>query len=1237
MVYGDRKTAEIAKIPSAAASVRFLRSLSPRERLEGKLGLRIFRHPGEKGMILPVRAELVCERKDRARVTRRGFSSFLQFSFVFVCGLQVLSLCGCRSGVKLPTKSSKEYAEAVSAFYIGLGALQVGDDVHAESKLLEVTTLVPGEPAGWANWGVLALRQRKLDVAAQRIERARTLAPKNDQIYQLLGLLESSRGNSAAAIADWRKAVEMNPRNYRAAYQLAEEVERQGDANSDAEYQKLIQKILAAQPENLAAQLELGRIAAKSGDVPTLKSVLAQITSRSANWPSEVKEQLAELQAAADGPNPRAAAARTTFLRNTLMRVPEFRESLAVLKAPPGEEAEPFTHFLRLEQPDFTPAPPDTSLAFDVKSISNADSGSWTWIGAVALGSEGKPVIAEANGKEVRLASGAVMPFPGGPSNVSPAADGVLQIDFNYDFRTDLVLAGVGGVRLMRQDAPDKFTDVTANAKLPKGVTNAPYTGAWAIDIEADGDLDIVLGKKDGLPQVLRNNGDDTFTVIQPFPGISGVRAFAWADFDSDGNADAAIVDGAEHLHIFHNERQGQFREVALPANLPTVKAIGVADTDGDGVLDLVAVESNGTIASVSFDEKSGWSATTLVQIANPASILSGEVRLQIADLDNNGAMDLILSPVTSAPGQPAALPLIWLGDANSKFTLLDYASGPSRILDVADLSGDGRLDLLGFDAAGKPIQAVNHGSKNYHWQIVRPHAKQAVGDQRINPFGIGGEIEIRSGLLVQKQPINGPQLHFGLGNQTSAEVVRVVWPNGTVRAEFGVKADQEVVTEQRLKASCPFLFAWNGKQMEFVKDAVPWGSAIGLRINTLGSAAIATTGEWYKIRRDQLVPHDGYYDLRITAELWEVYYYDRIALMTVDHPVGTEIYVDERFVIPPQKLEFTTVNTPHPIARATDDNGQDVTELVNKLDGRALASFGKGQFQGITRDHYVEIDLGPDAPASGPLYLIAQGSIHDTESSLNVAITQGNRWHARGMSVEIPDGHGGWTAAQSNLGFPAGRKKTVLFNLTNIFKPGTPRKVRLRTNLEIYWDCIEWATGAPTADVKTKVLDPDVADLHYRGYSVIERPDPVAPAPEVPNYNEIEGTKQRWRDLIGYYTRYGDVRELLQKIDDRYVIVNSGDELSMRFAEQPAPATGWQRDFVLVGDGWIKDGDFNSTFSKTVLPLPYHAKNIYETPPGRLEDEYVYRHHPEDWQNYHTRYVTPWVFQNSLRSAPFQ
>jgi Tfp pilus assembly protein PilF len=1171
-----------------------------------------------------------CSRASALRNRRSG--NFQRVMSSLLLGSLVAFLSGCHSGPKLPVKGSKAYAEVVSAFYVGLAALQVGDDVHAESKLSELTQLVPAEPAGWANWGVLALRQRNYDLAAQRLERARDLAPQNDQIYDLLGILEADRGHSAEAIADLRRAVDLNPKNLRAAYALAEEIERQGDANSEAEFQQAIQKILAAQPDNLAALLELSRVAAKRGDAATLKSAVAEINARSSAWPPEVKQQLATVQTAAAGTDLRAAATRTTFLRNVLMRVPEYRQSLAIIKAPAGEEAQPFTHFVRMESPVSKPAPADLAIQFAPQPVANPGNGHWNWIGAIQLGSAGAPVIAEANGREVHVSSGATLPFPGGPSAVPPSPEGVLQVDFNYDFKTDLVLAGAGGVRLFRQDSPSAFTDVTSQTKLPRSVTNASYTGAWAVDIEADGDLDIVLGSKDSIPTVLRNNGDGTFLAIHPFTGITGVRGFAWADLDGDGNPDAAIIDGDGRLHVFMNERQGHFRERPLPAALPLVKAIAVADANNDGVLDLLAVQADGAIVRISDkNEGESWDTAEIARVPEAANNLSGEPRLHVADLDNNGALDLFLTP--TKPASSAAGALIWLGDDKGNFVPLDHPAGPALVFDAADLKGDGKLDLVGLSADGAPAAAMNQGSKNYHWQIVRPHAVQAVGDQRINPFGIGGEIEIRSGLLVQKQPITGPQLHFGLGEQTEAEIVQVVWPNGTVRAEFGVKADMEIVTEQRLKASCPFLFAYNGKQMEFVKDAVPWGSAIGLRINTLGSAQIAATGEWYKIGRDQLVPHDGYYDLRITAELWEVYYYDYLALMTVDHPVGTEIFVDERFVIPPLKLGLTTLATPHEIARAIDDTGQDVTDIVRTLDGRALASFGRGQYQGITRDHYLEVDLGDEAPKSGPLYLIAQGSIHDTESSVNVAITQGSRWRAHGLSLEVPDGQGGWVTAQDNLGFPAGRKKTILFNLTNVFRPGTPRRVRIRTNLEIYWDCIRWAQGAPAAQLKTVTLSPNLADLHYRGYSVMHMPG-AARAPEVPDYSQIEGTKQRWRDLIGYYTRYGDVRELIDHIDDRYVIVNSGDELSLHFAEQPPPPAGWVRDFVIVGDGWIKDGDYNSTFSKTVLPLPYHAKNEYTTRPGRLEDEWVYQQHPDDWKNYHTRYVTPDVFKNALRDV---
>ena len=1161
--------------------------------------------------------------RQRIRFRTIGLSTLL--------GTVVLSL-SCASKAKFPEKNTQGYRDVVSAFYIGLSALQVGDDVHAEEKLSQLTQLVPAEPAGWANWGILALRQRNYDVAATRLEKARNLAPQNDQIYNLLGILESQRGNSAQALTDFRKAADLNPRNLRAMYSLAEETERQGAANSDADFEALMQKILAAQPGNLAAQLEFSRMAAKRGDAAALKSSLAGIGGQSSTWPHEAQRQFKSVQDAVSGGDLRAAATQTTFLRNVLMRDPDYRHSLRELKAAPGDEAEPFTHFLAMETPAFRPAAPDTALTFNAQPLPNA-AGKWNWVAAISLGSAGVPVVAQANAHEVHLASGATFPFPGGVSATPPQPEGIAPVDFNYDFKTDLVVAGAGGVRLLRQDSPSAFTDVTAQSKLPKSVTGAAYTGAWAVDIEADGDLDIVLGAKDGVPTVLRNNGDGTFLAIHPFTGISGLKGFAWADLDGDGNPDAAMIDGAGKLHIFMNMRQGQFRERSLPDGFTSVKAIAVADANNDGILDLLVVRSDGAIVRIS-DKNDGqnWETAEIARVPDAAHAVSGDVRLYVADLDNNGALDLIVSQVSS----PASSPLIWLGDEQGKFALLKQQSASGAVFGVADLSGKGKLDLIALSADGQVVREVNQSTRNYHWQVVRPHAVQATGDQRINPFGVGGEIEIRSGLLVQKQPITGPVLHFGLGEQTEAEVVRVVWPNGMLRAEFGVKADTDIVTEQRLKASCPFLFAYNGKQMEFVKDAVPWGSAIGLRINTLGSAQIAATGEWYKIGRDQLVPHDGYYDIRVTAELWEVYYYDYISLMTVDHPVGTEIFVDERFVIPPTKLGLTVVETPHEIAHAVDDTGRDVTELVRTLDGKAVNSFGKGQFQGVTRDHYLEVDLGEDTPTSGPLYLIAQGSIHDTESSVNVAITQGNRWRAHGMSVEVPDGHGGWVTAQDNLGFPAGRKKTVLFNLTNIFRPGTPRRVRLRTNLEIYWDAIHWAKGAPDAPLKETTLDPTVADLHYRGYSVMQMPV-GAGAPEVPDYNRIEGTKQRWRDLIGYYTRYGDVRELIKTIDDRYLIVNSGDELSMRFAEQPPPTAGWVRDFVIKGDGWIKDGDYNSTFSKTVQPLPHHSQNEYTVRPGELEDEWTYKRHPEDWRNYHTRYITPEVFKNALRSDSTQ
>ena len=1114
---------------------------------------------------------------------------------------------------------------------MGLAALQVGDDVRAESTLSAATKLVPDEPAGWANWGILALRQRNFDAAAQRFTQAIALDKDDDRLYYLEGLLESDRGNSTQAITDLREAIKRNPRNLRALYLLASEVERQGDEHSDAEFEQLIQQILSAEPNNLTALVDLARIAAKRGDVAGLHDAIAKIEEQSSAWPAEVKQQLDALKAAANGSDSHAAATRSIFLRNVLMRVPEFRANLLELKAPPGDEARPFTHFVRLQTPAFAPAVPDSGLNFAAQPLPQFSGASWNWIGAISLDGVGSPAVAAANGREVRLSTGAKLPFPGGRTTAKPGPDAILPVDFNYDFKTDLVLAGAGGVRFFRQDKTDGFTDVTANTKLPAAILGAAYTGAWAVDIEADGDLDVVMGQGSGLPLVLRNNGDGTFAAIHPFAGLSGIHQFVWGDLNGDGNPDAAMIDGSGHLHVFLNERSGSFREIAVPSDVAAAKAIAVADADHAGPLCLLVARADGSVVAINLpNENGGWAETALSGLAIPANLMNADLRITIGDFDNNGAFDLMASAADSAQ-----TPMLWLQGDGGKFQQLTKTVAPVKSLAAADLRGDGRLDLLALSANGDALEAINQGTKIYHWQTIRPRARQTTGDQRVNSFGIGGEIEIRSGLLPQKQSITSPELHFGLGEQTAADVARIVWPNGSVRAEFALKADQSILTEQRLKGSCPFLFAWNGHTMEFVKDTVPWGSAIGLRINAIGPARVAATEEWYKIGRDQLAPRDGFYDLRITGELWETYYYDALHLMVVDHPAGTEIFTDERFVVPSAKLAVTAVATPHAIARAIDDNGNDVTDTLRAVDRRYLDTFGRGQYQGATRDHFVEIDLGSDIPTSGPLWLIATGWLHPSDSSLNIAMGQGHHEAPRPLSLEVPDGHGGWRTAKANLGFPAGRNKTCLIDLTGLFTSDVPHKLRLRTNLEVYWDAIQWAVGAPNGDVKITQLAPSTADLHYRGYSMIHQAN--LSSPEIPDYNQLAATTQIWRDLSGYYTRYGDVRELLAKTDDRYVIMNAGDELALRFAAPAPPARGFVRDYVIAGDGWIKDGDYNSTFSATVLPYPYHARQVYDAPPAKLEDEWVYRHHPDDWQTWQTRYVTPEVFEDALRSHAAQ
>jgi Tfp pilus assembly protein PilF len=1124
------------------------------------------------------------------------------------CIALCFSVSCSRSG--LPAADSKEYASVVSAFYVGLAGLQTGEDTRAQEKLTLVTQLAPGEPAAWGDLALFTARQQDFEKAEQYAEKARALAPDNSAIESLLGEISNRRGKLPEAIAHFRKAVLLEGRNAKARQSLASLIERQSTATSDGEAQAELAKILELLPGNVSVQLDVARLAAKRGDAVTLRKVVAELEVASKDWPPDARERFTQFAQLANGPNPQAAAQQVVFLRNMLLRVPGYRQSRDIVRTPDVFVAEPFVRFIKLPTPSSRPAAPDTSLAFTLTE----SAGPALWASAAPLDHSDDVRFLEADSTAAKLRDGARLEFAG-PG--APGRNSVLAVDLNYDFKSDIVLANAAGIRIYLQETPARFTDITARSKIPADLLKGNYTGAWAFDVDLDGDLDIVVGAAQGEPVVLRNNGDSTFTVIHPFAQINGIVAFARADLDGDGAPDAALIDAAGALHLLMNQKFGVYREQPLPAGLqPRNVAVASADVNGDGILDLVVLREDGALTRLSAGPGAEKWSTEQIVPGGQTRLTPATANLLLADLDNNGSIDIL-----AGDGR------VFLGDGR-KYSEIKLPPG-LQINAAADLNHDGRLDLVGVAASGKPVELRNQGSKNYGWQTVRMRAANGSGDQRINSFGIGGYVEIRSGLLTQMQAINEPVLHFGLGEQQQTDVARIVWPNGSVQAEFELKPNQSLLAIQRLKGSCPMLFAWDGKQISFVKDGAPWSPALGLHINAQAVADTHQTEEWFKVPGEKLASHDGVYDLRVTAELWETFYIDHYSLKVVDHPEGTEIFTDERFAVEAPPLKIFTVTKPQPFAHATDDRGSDVRETVRDIDATYLDTFGRGRYQGVTRDHWVELELPVNAPATSTLYLLGTGWMHPTDATVNIALSQNSDPPPQGLSIEAPDASGRWVTRKSGLGFLAGKGKTMVIDLSHVFVPGAPRKMRLRTNLEIYWDQLAWATGVENATTTVTAAPLRKAGLSYRGFSVMKAAN--ASSPETPDYNRLEGTAQKWRDLEGYYTRYGDVRELLEKVDDRITIMNAGDQLRLEFEALPAPRPGWKRDFVMVGEGWIKDGDYNCVFSSTVLPLPYHAMKKYDKVAATLEQDPAYRLHPDDWQNFHTRYITPQWFRRAL------
>jgi Tfp pilus assembly protein PilF len=739
------------------------------------------------------------------------------------------------------------------------------------------------------------------------------------------------------------------------------------------------------------------------------------------------------------------------------------------------------------------------------------------------------------------------------------------------------------------------------------------FSGALFFDFDQDGDLDL-YGLGDS--RALRNNGDGTFTDRTGAMGLIRTgrsRDAAIGDFDDDGDLDLFVVDPVAGNTLYTNMRQGLFRHATNRTGLTSFsEAVTVADYDHDGALDIFVTGRR----SILFRNKGNG----VFQKENRSAAFERIVGTDAAfiDFDNDGFQDLIVTGERTV-----LLRNIGRGVFKDVTAVLPPSAGKVKDVDVTDVDSDGDLDLLLTDPGKKQIRTLRNDGGNANQWLKVTLAGLGTGSGKNNRNGIGARLEIKAGDLYQMRVVTEPVTHFGLGLRKSADVLRVVWTNGVPQNHMKPQSNQIVLEKQILKGSCPFVYAWNGEEYEFVTD-IMWKSGLGMPLGIMaGSTAYAfpnSSDEYLRIASSQLKARDGFYTIQITEELWETAYIDKSRLLTVDHPDTVEIFIDEKFVVPPfPPLQiYPVAEKIYPIS-ATDDTGSNVRPKLLASDDHYVGNLKPAGFQGITEEHDLILNLGRLHPADR-VTLFLRGWIFPSDASINIALSQSTKLKPVAPYLQVPDQNGKWQTVIPSMSFPMGKNKTMIVDLSGKFLSNDHR-VRIRTSMEIYWDEIFYTKNEPSIPLRLTTLNPVSADLHYRGFSRMYRKNVLGP--HWFDYADVN-TNPKWRDLEGNYTRFGDVTPLLQESDSQYVIFNAGDEITIRFDVKHAPELPkrWTRDFLLYSDGWIKDGDLNTAHSKTVEPLPFQGIHSY---PYSAEDRYpTDRAHQEYLKTYNTRFVKP-------------
>ena len=1041
------------------------------------------------------------------------------------------------------------------------------------------------------NQGIALLNLQKIDEAKAALEDALKQDPKNPNAWYNLGLLAKNTGEAQAAIDAFRHVVELDPNDADARYFLGSSY---AQAKEFPQAIDAFQHALELNPLHASAEFGLSRAYQQSTDIDHAREHLKKFQYITQN---KLGAALS-LAYGEQGQYSRAVEAPSAVLKAPAQIKVQFVDvtkeaGLAVAAA--------------IGDPQFFHGPGACFLDYDNDGLIDLLVTDYGAQGGISLYHN----LGHGRFEDVTAKAG-----------LDPKSHAIACTagDYDNDGYADLALSSMGRVLLLHNEKNGTFKD--ASALLPVKPNGSVRNGTW-IDYDHDGDIDLFLGSSakgsyKGSPvsdELWRNNGDGTFSDVTEEKGIAGYGNH-WTALGTDYNNDRAVdifVPGLDPV-IFENPREGKFiaRQPWDKHSIQDSTGIAIADFDHDGWMDLVTTHFGQDVAALSLwhnDHGKGFRA-----IPFPKTDLEVAFGVAAFDYDNDGWVDVAVVGQTKREmkeGKGEIRLFRNLGSDGFKDVTVDVGLDKiqlkePRAIITGDYDGDGATDLLITQNHGPAVLLRNEGANQNHWMRL---SLKGLAD---NKSAIGTKVEVFAGGNRQKFEIagssgylgqNSTDIVVGLGDSKEADIVRMLWPTGVLQDEINVTGDrQQNFTEiDRRGSSCPTLFVWNGERYELVADMLGAG-VVGHWIGP-GQRDVPRPVEYVKIDRNAIREKDGGLSFRFMEPLEEAVYLDQVRVLAVDHPDDLNVYPNEYFASNPPYPEFKVVVSKSAGARspagAWDEHGHNV--VPDLLAHRYFGDFALTQFQGFAQPHSLTLDLG-EAYRGGPLWLLMHGEVEYFSANSMYAASQAGV-QAISPLVEALDSNNRWVRVIGDMGFPAGGPRTMTADLTGKLPPGT-QKIRITTNLQIYWDSIlvsrtPQASGDAAQSPRVTPVPLVRADLGFHGFPLKIEGSPPGNVQYI--YEKTSATGPYTRPM-GTYTRYGDVLPLLTALDDQLVVFGSGDEVRLDFDPSKLPALphGWVRDYFFAAYGYEKDMDFYAAEGNFVAPLPFLRMGDYPYAPGK-------------------------------------